>query len=102
MCHIGHHHLHGRFLYLLYLPTANYFVRPRFFPFGDGPVNEEGVAHYDDMIASMIEYGIKPAVTLFHWGQFPYIPWYDNTLRPRQIPHLHFSTLMVLGQMKEL
>lgn len=43
--------------------------RPRFFPFGNGPVNEEGVAHYDDVIASMVELGIKPAVTLFHWGK---------------------------------
>ncbi|CAG8973175.1 hypothetical protein HYALB_00008767 [Hymenoscyphus albidus] len=43
------------------------FAWPRFFPFGDGPVNEEGVKHYDDVIDSMIEYGIKPAVTLFHW-----------------------------------
>lgn len=76
--HIGHHHLHGK-LSLLFLQKyntedpANYITRPRFFPFGDGPVNEEGVAHYDDMIASMIEYGLKPAVTLFHWGQFFHI-----------------------------
>lgn len=43
------------------------FSWPRFFPFGSGPVNEEGVAHYDDVIASMVALGIKPAVTLFHW-----------------------------------
>ncbi|KAG9229784.1 glycoside hydrolase superfamily [Amylocarpus encephaloides] len=40
---------------------------PRFFPFGNGPLNQEGVAHYDDVIASMVSAGIKPAVTLFHW-----------------------------------
>jgi len=40
---------------------------PRFFPFGNGPLNQEGVAHYDDVIASMVSNGIKPAVTLFHW-----------------------------------
>ena len=40
---------------------------PRIFPFGKGPVNEEGVKHYDDVIASMLEAGLVPAVTLFHW-----------------------------------
>ncbi|KAK4613238.1 hypothetical protein CLAFUW4_09161 [Fulvia fulva] len=40
---------------------------PRIFPFGKGPVNEAGVKHYDDVISSMIENGITPAITLFHW-----------------------------------
>lgn len=45
------------------------FSWPRFFPFGatGSPVNEQGVAHYDDVIASMVALGIKPAITLFHW-----------------------------------
>jgi beta-glucosidase/6-phospho-beta-glucosidase/beta-galactosidase len=43
------------------------FSWPRFFPFGHGPVNEEAIAHYDDVIATMHENGIHPAVTLFHW-----------------------------------
>jgi beta-glucosidase len=33
-------------------------------------VNEQGVANYDDVIASMVALGIKPAVTLFHWGWY--------------------------------
>jgi beta-glucosidase/6-phospho-beta-glucosidase/beta-galactosidase len=41
--------------------------RPRFFPFGSGPVNEAGVKHYDDLISTMLAAGIKPVVTLFHW-----------------------------------
>lgn len=40
---------------------------PRLFPFGHGPVNEQGVAHYDDVIAEMVANGIEPKVTLFHW-----------------------------------
>ncbi|KAL9620656.1 MAG: hypothetical protein Q9160_004792 [Pyrenula sp. 1 TL-2023] len=40
---------------------------PRLFPFGKGPVNAQGVAHYDDLILSMVNQGIKPVVTLFHW-----------------------------------
>ncbi|KAF4624000.1 hypothetical protein G7Y89_g14176 [Cudoniella acicularis] len=43
------------------------FSWPRFFPFGSGPVNKQGVAHYDDVILSMVANGIKPVVTLFHW-----------------------------------
>ncbi|KAK5718231.1 hypothetical protein LTR17_015749 [Elasticomyces elasticus] len=40
---------------------------PRIFPFGNGPVNEAGVQHYDDVIAELIDNGIRPVVTLFHW-----------------------------------
>ena len=39
----------------------------RIFPFGKGPVNEQGVAHYDDVIAEHIRVGVKPIMTLFHW-----------------------------------
>ena len=53
-------------------------VRPRFFPFGNGPVNEQGVAHYDDVIASMVALGIKPAVTLYHWGQHIYYVFHEQ------------------------
>jgi beta-glucosidase/6-phospho-beta-glucosidase/beta-galactosidase len=43
------------------------FSWPRFFPFGNGPVNEEAISHYDNVISSMHENGIHAAVTLFHW-----------------------------------
>ncbi|GME32098.1 Glycoside hydrolase family 1 [Neofusicoccum parvum] len=39
----------------------------RVFPFGAGEVNEQGLAHYDDLIDTCIEYGIQPSVTLYHW-----------------------------------
>jgi len=39
----------------------------RIFPFGKGPINEEGLAHYDDVIAEHVKLGIKPVITLFHW-----------------------------------
>lgn len=32
-------------------------------------MNEEGVAHYDDLIATMVAAGVKPVVTIFHWGK---------------------------------
>lgn len=39
----------------------------RIFPFGRGQVNEEGLAHYDDVINTCLEYGVQPMVTLYHW-----------------------------------
>lgn len=39
----------------------------RIFPFGNGPINEQGLAHYDDVINTCIQYGIEPVVTMYHW-----------------------------------
>lgn len=39
-------------------------------PFGtaDSPVSEEGLAYYDDFINELLDNGITPVVTLFHWS----------------------------------
>lgn len=39
----------------------------RIFPFGKGPVNDQGLKHYDDVIAEHVRLGITPIITLFHW-----------------------------------
>jgi beta-glucosidase/6-phospho-beta-glucosidase/beta-galactosidase len=39
----------------------------RILPFGRGPVNEEAIAHYNDVIDTCIEYNVIPMVTLYHW-----------------------------------
>lgn len=41
----------------------------RIFPFGSraGPVNDLGVAHYDDVIKTTRDAGMEVYVTLFHW-----------------------------------
>ncbi|RAL16391.1 glycoside hydrolase family 1 protein [Aspergillus homomorphus CBS 101889] len=39
----------------------------RIFPFGNGPVNEAGLQHYDDVIDTCLQYGVEPQVTLYHW-----------------------------------
>lgn len=44
---------------------------PRIFPNGEGAVNEEGVSFYDRLIDGLLETGIEPWVTLFHWD-LPY------------------------------
>lgn len=40
---------------------------PRVMPQGTGPVNEAGIAFYDRLIDGLLEAGIEPWVTLFHW-----------------------------------
>lgn len=36
-------------------------------PVCSGPVNEEALAHYEDVINTCIEYGVEPIVTLYYW-----------------------------------
>jgi beta-glucosidase/6-phospho-beta-glucosidase/beta-galactosidase len=40
---------------------------PRVLPDGVGTVNEKGLAFYDELIDALLEAGITPWVTLFHW-----------------------------------
>lgn len=39
----------------------------RVLPEGRGRVNAEGLAFYDRLVDALLEYGIQPMVTLFHW-----------------------------------
>ena len=43
----------------------------RIFPDGDGALNKEGVDFYDKLIDGLLEEGITPWTTLFHWD-LPY------------------------------
>lgn len=40
---------------------------PRIQPDGDGAVNAAGLDHYDRVVDGLLERGITPMVTLFHW-----------------------------------
>jgi beta-glucosidase len=40
---------------------------PRVLPQGRGRVNEEGLAFYDRLVDALLEAGITPFVTLYHW-----------------------------------
>ncbi|WP_116244467.1 GH1 family beta-glucosidase [Nocardiopsis sp. FIRDI 009] len=40
---------------------------PRVVPRGRGPVNEPGLAFYDRLVDALLERGIEPVPTLFHW-----------------------------------
>ncbi|MEU1056751.1 GH1 family beta-glucosidase [Streptomyces sp. NPDC005876] len=40
---------------------------PRVVPGGDGEVNAKGLAFYDRLVDALLEAGITPSVTLYHW-----------------------------------
>ncbi|MFF9003412.1 GH1 family beta-glucosidase [Streptomyces achromogenes] len=40
---------------------------PRVVPGGTGPVNAKGLAFYDELVDALLEAGITPSVTLYHW-----------------------------------
>ncbi|MFL6018843.1 MAG: GH1 family beta-glucosidase [Gaiellaceae bacterium] len=40
---------------------------PRIYPDGRGAVEQRGLAHYDRLIDALLERGIEPVVTLYHW-----------------------------------
>jgi beta-glucosidase len=40
---------------------------PRILPSGTGPVNQRGLDFYDRLVDRLLERGIEPAATLYHW-----------------------------------
>ena len=40
---------------------------PRIYPFGSGAVNEAGLAFYDRLVDALLDAGIEPMATLYHW-----------------------------------
>ncbi len=50
------------------LPAYRFSIAwPRVIPGGTGPVNPAGLAFYDRLVDRLLERGITPVVTLYHW-----------------------------------
>lgn len=66
-----HYHLYKQdFRLMRKLGIKNYRLSlawPRFFPNGDGALNQKGVDFYNRLIDAMLNEDITPWVTLFHW-----------------------------------
>jgi len=43
------------------------FAWPRIIPEGTGAINDKGIAFYDRLLDGMLERGLKPFATLYHW-----------------------------------
>ncbi len=57
---------------------------PRIFPNGSGTVNQAGVTYYNSLIDSLVDNGIEPCVTLYHWDlpqalEDQYSGWLDGS-----------------------
>ncbi len=56
---------------------------PRIMPNGYGDVNKKGIDFYHKVIDKLIEYGIEPIITIYHWDlpkqlQDDYLGWEDR------------------------
>ncbi|HEU5474559.1 MAG TPA: GH1 family beta-glucosidase [Actinophytocola sp.] len=50
------------------LPAYRFSVSwPRVQPGGRGPANPRGLDHYDRLVDALLEHGIRPVLTLYHW-----------------------------------
>lgn len=56
----------------------------RIMPNGSGEINEKGIKHYSDMIDALIENGIEPMITLFHWDT-PYALFEKGSFESEQV-----------------
>jgi beta-glucosidase len=51
---------------------------PRIVPAGSGAVEQRGVDHYSRMIDALLERGIEPVVTLYHWDLPAALDWRER------------------------
>jgi beta-glucosidase len=56
---------------------------PRIVPEGSGRVEQRGVEHYARLIDALLERGIEPVVTLFHWDLPASLDWRDRDTAER-------------------
>jgi len=95
-----HYHRYGDDVALLArLGVRNYrfsVAWPRIFPAGDGTPNPKGLDFYDRLIDALLEVGVTPWVTLYHWD-LPQALEDRGGWRVRAIPQAfaHYARLVV-------
>jgi beta-glucosidase len=58
---------------------------PRVMPLGTGAVNQKGLAFYDKLVDQLLDAGIEPYITLFHWD-YPLELFYKGAWLNRESP----------------
>jgi beta-glucosidase len=56
---------------------------PRLLPEGRGRVEQRGLDHYSRLIDALLEHGIEPVVTLFHWDLPASLDWRNRDTAAR-------------------
>lgn len=56
---------------------------PRLLPEGSGRIEQRGVDHYSRLIDALLERGIEPVVTLYHWDLPAAYDWRDRDVAQR-------------------
>ena len=56
---------------------------PRLLPEGSGRVERRGVDHYSRLIDALLERGVEPVVTLYHWDLPSSLDWRDRDTAER-------------------
>ena len=74
---------------------------PRVLPTGVGAPNEAGLAFYDRLIDALLEAGIEPYVTLFHWD-YPLALYYrGGWLNPESSDWFSEYTQLVVDRLSD-
>ena len=73
----------------------------RVFPDGDGPVNEKGIRYYRNLIDELLNNGMEPIVTLYHYD----LPWalverYGGWLDRRVVKDFEHFARYVINEFK--
>ncbi|HZR94155.1 MAG TPA: GH1 family beta-glucosidase [Gaiellaceae bacterium] len=56
---------------------------PRILPDGFGRVEQRGIDHYSQLVDALLERGIEPVVTLYHWDLPATLDWRDRDTAKR-------------------
>jgi beta-glucosidase len=76
----------------------------RIFPEGRGRVNQKGVDHYNRVIDNMLEKGIRPYITMFHWDYPAALPggWQNRDTAYALADYAGFMASKISDRVKDI